>query len=237
MSQHNTTRTVGATSGRLITEAGLTRVLLACGIVGGSVFMVVSLAQAFTRPGFNVLKQPLSLLSLGDLGWIQVSNFIGSGLLVVALAVGARRLMHSGPAGVWGPLLFGGFGVGLIIAGIFRPDPALGFPPGTPAGTPTSLSWHNWLHTVGFLVSFTSVTAACFVFARRFGALGQRRWAMYSVATGVTTPVLISVGVAVLVAAGVAFAVAGALGTWWVAAVAAKLMADLGRPSQWDPES
>jgi hypothetical membrane protein len=226
MSQHNN-RTVATARAPLLPELGVTRALLACGIVGGALFIVVSLAQAVSRPGFNVLKQPLSLLLLGDLGWIQVLNFIGTGLLAVAFALGARRLMHPGPAGTWGPVLLSGFGLGLIIAGTFHPDPALGFPPGTPAGTPTSLSWHNWLHTIGFLLSFTSLTAACFVFSRRFDALRQQRWAMYCIATGVVTPLLIAVGIVMLVAAGPAFALAGALGTWWVAAVAARLMADL----------
>jgi hypothetical protein len=54
----------------------------------------------------------------------------------------------------------------------------------------------------------------------------------------VVTPLLIAVGIVILVAAGLAFALAGALGTWWVAAVAARLMADSfssrlrGKPEQ-----
>jgi hypothetical protein len=49
---------------------------------------------------------------------------------------------------------------------------------------------------------------------------------MYCIATGVVAPLLIAVGIVILVAAGLAFALAGALGTWWVGAVAARLMAD-----------
>jgi hypothetical membrane protein len=203
----------------------LTRRLLGCGVVAGSLFITVALVQAFTRPGFDIRRHPLSLLSLGDLGWIQVADFIASGALVLAFAIGARRVLYPGRAGTWGPLLIGAFGLGLIIAGIFHPDPALGFPPGSPAGTPTTLSWHNWLHTVGFATSFISVTAACFVFARRFSALRQRAWTVYCAATGVLTPSLIVLGMAMLSAAGPAFAVAGALASFWIAAMAAKLAA------------
>ena len=37
---------------------------------------------------------PLSLLSLGDLGWIQIANFVVTGLLVTACAIGMRRVLH-----------------------------------------------------------------------------------------------------------------------------------------------
>ena len=33
----------------------------------------------------------MSLLSLGDLGWIQITNFVVSGLLLVAFGVGVAR--------------------------------------------------------------------------------------------------------------------------------------------------
>ena len=50
-----------------------------------------------------------------------------------------------------------------------RADPGLGFPPGTPADAST-LSWHGMVHLIVGTVSFLSLIAACFVFARRFVA-------------------------------------------------------------------
>src|SRR5215831_7565091 len=70
----------------------LTRMLLACGIVAGPLFTVVGLTQALTRPGFDITRHALSLLSNGELGWIQVCNFLLTGLLFVACAVGMRQL-------------------------------------------------------------------------------------------------------------------------------------------------
>jgi hypothetical protein len=46
----------------------LTRALLVCGIVAGPFFTIVGLTQAFTRPGFDLTRHALSLLSNGDLG-------------------------------------------------------------------------------------------------------------------------------------------------------------------------
>ena len=52
------------------------KILLLCGAVAGPVFVLAVLVQDSTRPGFNPRVQPLSLLSLGEWGWIQVVNFV-----------------------------------------------------------------------------------------------------------------------------------------------------------------
>jgi len=139
-------------------------VLLACGVVAGPLFIVVALLQVLTRDGFDLSRHPLSLLSLGDLGWVQISNFVVSGLLSVAFAVGLRWVLHPGRAGTWGPLLVGAYGVGLIMGGVFVADPALGFPPGTPQGVPDQLSWHAVLHAIAPPMAFLSLIVACLVF-------------------------------------------------------------------------
>jgi hypothetical protein len=81
--------------------------LLACGIVAGPLFLAVALTQGFTRQGFDLSRHPLSLLSLGDLGWIQIANFVVTGVLYVACAVGMRRALGPGPGATWGPRLVG----------------------------------------------------------------------------------------------------------------------------------
>jgi uncharacterized protein DUF998 len=161
----------------------MTKVLLACGVVAGPVYLIVGLVQAFTRPGFDITRHDLSLLSNGDLGWIQVANLIITGLLVIASAVGMRQALYDGIGKTWGPLLVGVYGLGLIGAGIFKADPAMGFPVGTPADAMT-ISAHGLLHFVTGGVGFLALIAACFVFARRFATLDQRGWAAYSVITG-----------------------------------------------------
>ena len=165
------------------TSMKMTKVLLACGVVAGPLYLVVGLAQAFTRPGFDITRHDLSLLSNGDLGWIQVANLIITGLLVIASAVGMRQALYDGIGKTWGPLLVGVYGLGLIGAGIFKADPAMGFPVGTPADAMT-ISAHGLLHFITGGVGFLALIAACFVFARRFASLHQRGWAAYSVITG-----------------------------------------------------
>ena len=65
--------------------------LLACGIAAGPLFLTVGLTQAFIRDGFDLSRHPLSLLSLGDLGWVQITNFVVTGGLFLACAVGMGR--------------------------------------------------------------------------------------------------------------------------------------------------
>jgi Protein of unknown function (DUF998) len=156
--------------------------LLACGIVAGPLFLTAWLVQAFTRAGFDPTYHPLSLLSLGGLGWIQIASFVVTGGLYVACAAGIRRALRPGRAGTWGPILVGLNGLGLIVAGVFVTDAGAGFPPGVPAGPPERVTWHGVLHEVGFALAFLSWVAACLVFRRRFAARGQRGWAAACVA-------------------------------------------------------
>jgi hypothetical protein len=164
--------------------APLTRVLLVCGVVAGPLYVVTALIQGLTRPGFDLLHHDVSLLSNGDLGWIQITNFVVTGLLVIAGAFGMRRSLQGSRGGTWGPILIAVYGLGLIGAGIFVADPMNGFPPGTPANA-HSISIHGLMHLVTAAIGFFSLIAACFVFARRFIALAQPGWAAYSIATGV----------------------------------------------------
>ena len=86
-----------------------------------------------TREGFDVRIHAVSLLSNGSLGWVQITNFLVSGVLVVAGAIGARRVLREGRGATWGPILLACYGVGLIGAGIFVADPGRGFHPGRPS--------------------------------------------------------------------------------------------------------
>ncbi len=74
----------------------LMKTFLACGVITGPLYIIVGLDQAFTRPGFDILRHDLSLLANGDLGWIQSANFVVTGLLVIAGAVGTRQALPPG---------------------------------------------------------------------------------------------------------------------------------------------
>jgi hypothetical membrane protein len=227
MTQTITTTRAGGPSGASYGPTQRTRTLVVCGIIAGPLFLVVASIQALTRDGFDLGRHAISALSLGDLGWIQRANSVVAGVLMVAFAVGARRVLFVGRGATWGPRLLGAFGAGLIIAGIFITDPALGFPPGTPNVMPDELSGHAVVHTIGFVLAFVSLTAACLVFARRSASLRQRAWAVYSVATAV-------VAIALSMwpgrdGAGIRFFVASVIGFAWTSLVAVRFRGELRR--------
>jgi len=139
------------------------------------------LIQDYTRPGFDARLDVLSLLALGDWGWVQTVNFALAGVLNLLYAVGLWRRLHPGPAGTWGPILIGAYGLGLILVSIFSTDPANGFPPGVPAATHPS--WHGAIHGLGGLFVFVMLSAALAVFVRLFLAWKERWWAFYCLAS------------------------------------------------------
>jgi hypothetical protein len=156
------------------------RALLACAAVAGPLWAAVALAQAATRDGFDLTRHPLSALSNGPLGWLQISNFVLAGLLTIVGAAGLRRALP----GTWLPRLVAANGVGMLAAGIFVMDPADGFPAGTPYGMPASLSWHSYGHMAAGTLAFAALIAACSVLARHFARAGQRAAAIGSVVAG-----------------------------------------------------
>lgn len=183
MAQHTLDRPVTSDDAEHESRRAVTRGLLACGAAAGPLYVSVSLAQALTRDGFDLGRHPWSMLANGSLGWVQVANFVVTGLLVVLAAAGARRVLDGGAASRWAPRLLAAYGVSLVAAGVFRADPANGFPAGTPAGA-GEVSWHGTLHFLAGGIGFTCVAVACFVLARRFRAEGRRGFAAWSVATG-----------------------------------------------------
>jgi len=225
MTQKIMTSRAGSSTASPETIGGATRALLVCGVIGGPLFVITALIQSATRSGFDLKRHAFSMLSLGNMGWIQIANFVVSGLLFMAAAVGMWRALHGGRGGTWGPLLVGAFGAGTVGGGVFLVDPAYGFPAGAPAGRPEVISWHGNVHGAAFAVGMLSLTAAFIVFARRSASRKERGFAWYSAATAVA---FLALSVRGLAGADFRFvAVAVVLGWGWTAILAARLISQL----------
>ncbi|MEJ2861814.1 DUF998 domain-containing protein [Actinomycetospora flava] len=161
-------------------HAAITRSLLGYGVLAGPFYVVVGLAQALTRDGFDVTRHDLSLLAAGPWGWIQIANLVLTGLMTVAAAVGmhrALRVLGGGPGATWGPRLVGVYGVGMVGAGVFVADPMNGYPPGAPATVSLGGIGHLVFGGLGFL----GLVAGALVLARHYD--GGMAW--FSRVTGV----------------------------------------------------
>lgn len=154
-----------------------TDVLLFGGVAGAVVFYAVLLVEGALRPGYDPIYHTGSELMLGDRGWIQRASFFLMGAGVCAFAFGVYRTLNS----VVGAVLLAIFGLGLIVAGAFAPDPVRGYPPGASAGSVTSKpTWQATVHEViGGPVAFIAILAACVVLARHL----EGGWQLYTLIT------------------------------------------------------
>jgi len=160
------------------------RLLLLCGALAGPFFTIVWFIQGLTRSGYDPMRYAISSLSVGELGWIQIANFLITGSLILAFSVALRQILRGPSGSVWGPVLIGSIGVGLIGAGLFVSDPLNGYPPGTPL-IPTARTTHGILHDLFGVPVFLGLPIAGFVFARLFARRGEHNWAWYSRLSGI----------------------------------------------------
>jgi hypothetical protein len=168
-----------------------TQLLLACDALGWILFIATFLIEGTTRPGYDPWRQAISALSLGPGGWIQQTNFIVLGALLVVSAFGWRQTLKPRPGSRAYPVLKGITGISLIGAGFFSQDPAPGYPPGAVQTAPTL---HGDIHQICAFVSVTALALSCFVLARRFAVEPRRRgWAAYAVISGILILVFISI--------------------------------------------
>ena len=194
---------------------------LGCAVAGSMLFVVTVLLQSLTRAGFDPRVHALSMLALGEYGWIQTTNFILSGALILISAGGFRRALSPGRGRTWVPVLIGLFGIGLIWGGLFPTDAGLGFPDGAPAGVPEP-TLIGTLHNLSPTLIAVSLVAACIVLARRFAGEKRWGWMVYCIAAPVSYLVL---GFAAFPLGDFRWVLAGGAIIWtWPAVVAGGLL-------------
>lgn len=171
-------------------DVGARRPPVVSGLIGAGVFLAVVGAESLVHPaGYDPLRHTVSAFALGDSGWLQVANFLVSGVLVLAFAIGMRPLLErdgSGGRGV--ALLIGLVGLGLATAGVFPTDPVAAgatatvpYPPGLPYVSTRTV--HGVLHDLAGTPVFVALPVAAAVVAYRAARTGRAVWAVYSGAT------------------------------------------------------
>lgn len=167
--------------------------LLNAGIIAGPFFIIAALIHGMLREGFSLVRHPASLLSLGDAGWIQISNFVLTGILFIIAGVGFSKVLTSGIGSKWVARLFYMFGAALILGGVFTADPGLGFPHGAPEGSPKEMSWHAMVHGFAPILGFIAQFIALIILAKRFGSQGLPLWKNLTIVIAVLMFVLANI--------------------------------------------
>lgn len=154
----------------------ITRLSVLLGVGAAVVFVAVVLIEGARRPGYRPIYHTGSELELGQRGWIQRANFALMGIGMFAYAWGVERAMNT----TVGAVLMAIFGLGLIVAGVFPPDPVRGYPPGAPTEASAGVTWQHRVHyVVGGPVAFLALLGACLTIAGHLEGL----WRVYTVLT------------------------------------------------------
>lgn len=218
------------------------RALLACGLAA-PLFVAVILVEGALRPGYRSVDHFISELSLGRWGWIQIANFIATGVLLIAFAAGLRRAMPTGRGSRWAPILAAACGLALVTAGVFSMDPTASYHPDGPV--PAEPSLHGTIHGFMPFALYLALAALACVLGRRFAAEpGRRAWMWYCFVTAIATPATFMLSATQYDFQtqtghnhGLWNRVSLVIGLGWLGLVAVRLMRDAPRPDGGVPDA
>jgi hypothetical protein len=161
---------------------GQNRLGALAGIIAPVLFVGVFLLEGWLRPSYDGMTQYVSELSLGPRGWIQIANFMITGLLLLLFAFSVRAEFKEGKASRFGWILLAISALALLFSGPLVMDTA---------STPRD-QWtlHGILHQlIGALGFFTLAPVICFVFWRRFRE--DKKWQSLSPWTITATAIIL----------------------------------------------
>jgi hypothetical protein len=135
------------------------------GMIGSMLFVSVFTIEGLLCRGYDPASMYISALSLGPRGWIQITNFIVVGLLIILFAKGVAA--EFGVTAHIGVTLLMLIGISLVASGLFVMDPAT---------VPFfQMSAHSDLHYLFGALVFSLAPASCFVFFTRFSRVSAWR--------------------------------------------------------------
>ena len=147
------------------------------GMTAAVLFVAVFTLEGWRRPGYHPRSMFVSELSLGPFGWIQILNFVITGVLILAFGRGLAAHLRDGTASRAGPVLVQIVGLSLLASGPVRTDPSTMFSQTSP---------HGIIHGLFGAVVFALAPVSCFVFYRRFRSdPAWRRLAGWTLAAGI----------------------------------------------------
>ncbi len=157
---------------------------LLAGAATGPLFVAASFAQVPFRDGFHLRRHPYSFLLNGPGGALQTVNFLllGAGFLVTATAI---RAVVAGRRGRAIAACTAAVGVGQVVAGLFAPGGAYGYPAGAPDGRPEHVSSSGVVHGIGFAVSMLGWVALLVLLALALRSAHRRVAVLSAVAAAV----------------------------------------------------
>lgn len=120
------------------------------GITAPVLFVGIFLLEGWLRPGYDAMSQYVSELSLGPRGWIQIANFLITGLLLLLFAFSVRAEFKEGMASRFGPVLLIISALALLVSGPLVMDPRQHAARSMDlARHSASINWRPWVFYIG----------------------------------------------------------------------------------------
>lgn len=151
------------------------------GVIAPILFIFVFSLDGFVKPDYSVMSQPISYLEIGWNGWIQSTNFMVLGLLLMLFALGffqgMNLLIKRTPLLASTALLLL-VGLTFINDGVFIP---------AAPGESQNVA-HSVLHSIGFEVIFFALPLAYLIIGWQLRkTAGWRVYGWYSIIASVIT--------------------------------------------------
>jgi hypothetical membrane protein len=148
------------------------------GILGSAMFVTVFAIEGALRPGYRPLSTYVSALSIGPRGWVQITNFIVSGTLLLVFARGLAIKFKKEKTSQASAVLVAIIASGILFSGPFVMDPM-----DTP---PAQASVHGLVHSILGGIVFLLMPISCMVLYRRLRSeSGWQSFSKWTLAMGI----------------------------------------------------
>jgi hypothetical protein len=152
-------------------HAAVTRSMLGWGVVAGPFYLAFGLVIALNRAGFDLSRDALSVLLIGDWGWVQGLNLVLSGAMTIVAASGLWRTPDWPRTSAVLVAVYGGC---LVLSAFAVPDAASADAPTVPGVL------HLVFGAIGFLTLGVAAIVAGGWFRRR-----SSRGSLWSLVAGI----------------------------------------------------
>ena len=122
-------------------------------------FVTVFTVEGWLRPGYDQASMFVSELSIGPRGWVQVANFVITGVLLLYFTRGVAIHLNWNKTARVGITLLRIIGWSLVLSGLFVTDPSALF---------NQVSVHGLLHGLFGVLVFSLAPVSCFVYSACF---------------------------------------------------------------------
>lgn len=141
-------------------KKGISNILVYCGLIAPILFVSIFTLEGLFRENYSEMENFISELSIGNRGWIQISNFLIFGILFFVFSIGLLKEFQKRRFALTGPILFLILALCYFFSGPFVTDSGTIFT--------QQKSVHGIIHGVLGAIVFLLMTVSCWTFLKVF---------------------------------------------------------------------